>query len=250
MLIPDRDSYLARWSRLHGGYDPRSGLWLVRAFLTLVYRVARPLAARRVSPSAVTVAGVLLTALVVPAAAAGGRWPLLGLAALALGGVADSVDGAVAVLTNRATAWGYVLDSVADRCGDVLCLVALWCLGAPGGLLVAAGCLLGLLEYTRARAAGAGFGEIGVVTVGERPTRMILTGVGVVGAGLLPGLASVAAVIAAAGTVAVCAVGCGQLGSTVRRTLVGSPPPSVPSPGESPAIEPSPDTSAAGPAER
>ncbi|MCM3886415.1 CDP-alcohol phosphatidyltransferase family protein [Frankia sp. R82] len=239
----DLDSYLARWSQLHGGYDTRSGLWLVRAFLTFVHRVARPLAVRGVPPSAVTAGGVALTGLIVPAAAAGGRWPLLGLAALVLGGLADSVDGAVAVLTGRSTAWGYVLDSVADRCGDVLCLVGLWCLGAPGGLLVAAGCLLGLLEYTRARAGNAGFGEIGVVTVGERPTRMILTGVGLLGAGLVPGLAGAAVAVAAIGTAAVCAIGFLQLAVTIRTTLVDAPPPVAPAPGTSIASPPPPPPS-------
>ncbi|WP_243407792.1 CDP-alcohol phosphatidyltransferase family protein, partial [Frankia canadensis] len=182
--VPDRDAYLDRWARLHGGYDPRDGLWLVRAWLTWVHRLASPLAALRVPPSAVTAAGVVVTGLAVPTAAAGGRWPLLGVAALVVGGVADSVDGAVAVLTDRAGPRGFVLDSVADRCGDMLCLTALWCLGASGGLLVAAGCALWLLEYTRARAGNAGFGEIGVVTVGERPTRLIATGFGLAGAGL------------------------------------------------------------------
>jgi CDP-diacylglycerol--glycerol-3-phosphate 3-phosphatidyltransferase len=223
--VPDRDSYLARWADLHGGYDPRSGLWLVRAWLTLIHRVASPLAALRVPPTAVTVGGVAITALALPAAAAGGRWPLLGVAALFLGGLADSVDGAVAVLTDRAGAWGYVLDSVADRCGDVLCLVALWYLGAPGGLVVAAGCALGLLEYTRARAGNAGFGEIGVVTVGERPTRLILAAFGLAGAGLAPGLAGAVADAAAGVTLAVCVIGLGQLAVTVRAALSRSAPP-------------------------
>jgi len=220
--VPDRDSYLARWARLHGGYDPRDGLWLVRAWLIFVHRLASPLAAARVAPSAVTAAGVVITGLAVPAAAAGGRWPLLGVVALVVGGIADSVDGAVAVLTDRAGPWGYVLDSVADRCGDMLLLVALWCLGAPGGPLVAAGCALWLLEYLRARAGNAGFGEIGVVTVGERPTRMIVAAFGLAGAGLVPGLAGIGATIATAATVAVCTVGLGQLGRTVRAAL--SPP--------------------------
>ncbi|WP_055752205.1 CDP-alcohol phosphatidyltransferase family protein [Frankia sp. AvcI1] len=223
--VPDRDTYLARWSALHGGYDPRGGLWLVRAWLTLVHRVASPLAARRVPPSAVTGAGVAVTALALPAAAAGGRWPLLAVVVMLLGGVADSLDGAVAVLTGRASAWGYVLDSVADRCGDALYLVALWYVGAPGGLLVAAGCALGLLEYTRARAGSAGFREIGVVTIGERPTRLIVAAFGLAGAGIVPGLAGFAGTVAAGATLAVCVVGLGQLMLTLRALLLGAPPP-------------------------
>ncbi|MCM3925220.1 CDP-alcohol phosphatidyltransferase family protein [Frankia sp. AiPs1] len=223
--VPDRGTFLARWSALHGGYDPQGGLWLVRAWLTLVHRLASPLAARRVPPSAVTTAGVAVTALALPAAAAGGRWPLLGVAVMVLGGVADSLDGAVAVLTDRVSAWGYVLDSVADRCGDALYLVALWYVGAPGGLLVAAGCALGLLEYTRARAGNAGFGEIGVVTVGERPTRLVIAAFGLAGAGVAPGLAGLAGTVGAGATLAVCAVGLGQLFALLRTALSGQPPP-------------------------
>ncbi|MCK9896936.1 CDP-alcohol phosphatidyltransferase family protein [Frankia sp. AgB32] len=220
--VPNRETYLARWAQLHGGYDPASGLWLVRAWLVLIHRLASPFAALRVPPSAITAAGVALTALAVPAAAAGGRWPLLGVAALALGGLADSVDGAVAVLTDRVSAWGYVLDSVADRCGDALCLLALWCLGASAGLVVSAGVALGLLEYTRARAGCAGFAEIGVVTVGERPTRLIVAGFGLAGAGVVPGWAGGVVSATAAATLAVAAIGLGQLMVTVRAALAGS----------------------------
>ncbi|WP_462185986.1 MULTISPECIES: hypothetical protein [unclassified Frankia] len=55
--VPGRDTYLAQWSTLHGGYDLARGLWLVRAWLTVVYWVVRPLAARGVRPSAVTAGG-------------------------------------------------------------------------------------------------------------------------------------------------------------------------------------------------
>ena len=217
--LPGRDTYLAQWSALHGGYDLARGLWLVRAWLTVVYWLARPLAARRVRPSAVTAGGAVLPALAIPPAVAGGRWPLLGALVIVLSGLADNLDGAVAILTRRASAWGYVLDSVVDRCGDLAYLLALWCLGAPGGLVIAAGSMLGLLEYTRARAGNAGFDEIGVVTVGERPTRIIIAAVGSFGAGLVPGLANLAASIATTATLAVCAIGLLQLTATVHAAL-------------------------------
>ena len=41
-----------------------------------------------------------------------------------------------------------------------------------------------LQEYTRARAAAGGMAEIGVVTVWERPTRVIVTAMFVLGAGI------------------------------------------------------------------
>ena len=88
------------------------------------------------------------------------------------------------MLTGRATAFGAVLDSVADRCSDLLYLVALWAVGAPVGVCVLGGVLMMLLEYTRARAAAGGMTEIGVVTVWERPTRVVVTGAFLLGAAI------------------------------------------------------------------
>jgi phosphatidylglycerophosphate synthase len=202
--LPGRDRYLQEWARLHGGYDPAAGSRLVRAWLGLTYRLGRPLAARGVPPDAVT---------------AGGRWPLLAAVLAVAGGVLDNVDGCVAVLSGRVTAWGYVLDSVADRLCDGIYLVALWLLGAPGWVAAAAATAMVLLEYTRARAGAAGFTEIGVVTVGERPTRLIVTVVALAGAGIMPGDAWLAATIGAAATAAGCAVGFLQLAVVLRRAL-------------------------------
>jgi phosphatidylglycerophosphate synthase len=110
------------------------------------------------------------------ALAALGGWavPLAALAVL-LSGLLDGLDGALAVLSGRATRWGYVLDSVADRLADAAFLVSLYLLGAPAWVCVPAGTLTFLQEYARARAGAAGMSEIGVVTVWERPTRVIVT---------------------------------------------------------------------------
>jgi CDP-diacylglycerol--glycerol-3-phosphate 3-phosphatidyltransferase len=217
--VPDRDDYLKEWAGTHGGYDPSAAPWPVRAWLGVTYRLGRPLAVRGVAPDAITAAAVLLTLATVPLAAAGGRWPLAGAVVVIASGLLDNLDGCVAVLTRRVTAWGYVLDSVADRLCDGIYLVALWLLGAPGWLAVAAGAALGFLEYVRARAGGAGFGEIGVVTVGERPTRVIVVAVALLGAGIAPGLADLAATIGAAATFGVCVIGLAQLVSVVHRRL-------------------------------
>ncbi len=58
-----------------------------------------------------------------------------------------------------------------------------------------------------------------MVTVGERPARIIIVAVGSFGAGLVPGLANLAASIATTATLAVCAVGFFQLTATVHATL-------------------------------
>jgi phosphatidylglycerophosphate synthase len=202
--------YLDRWSAAHGGFDPRGSVWS-RVWLTLTYRLAHPLARLGVAPHAVTAAGLAVTALV-PALVWAGR-PVAAAAAVLLAGLLDSLDGAVALLTGRATPSGYVLDSVADRIGEALLVAALWLLGAPGGLCVLAAALAWLLEYTRARAVGAGLREIGVVTVWERPTRLAVTGAGLLLAALVPATVT-AAVWAVLG-----AVGLAQLSRALRRRL-------------------------------
>ncbi|WP_322756762.1 CDP-alcohol phosphatidyltransferase family protein [Frankia sp. Cas3] len=217
--VPDRDGFLREWSGLHGGYDATTGMWLVRWWLGLVYRLGRPLAVGGIGPTSITVAGTLLTGAMLPAAALGGPYPLLAAMIVVAGGLLDNLDGCVAVLTRRVTPWGYVLDSLADRICDGIYLVAFWLLGAPGGVCAVAGAAVALLEYLRARAGNVGFCEIGVVTVGERPTRIIITVIAMLGAAIDPGRADLAGMIGAAATATVCAGGLIQLGIVVHRTL-------------------------------
>jgi CDP-diacylglycerol--glycerol-3-phosphate 3-phosphatidyltransferase len=211
-------SFRARWSALHGGYDPGDSR-AVTAWLTVAETGARWLVRRGVSANAVTAAGVVSAAAAIPSAAAGGRWPLAGSAAVAGSGLADGLDGAVAVLAGQATAWGFVLDSLADRVADALQLLALRRAGAPdrSTLVAAAGTVA--LEYARARAGAAGLREIGLVTVGERPTRILVVATGLAVAGLAPGHARSAATAAAAATAALSAVGAGQFLRTAARDL-------------------------------
>jgi CDP-diacylglycerol--glycerol-3-phosphate 3-phosphatidyltransferase len=216
--VPGRAEYLRRWSPLHGGYDPAGNAVSTR-WLGLVHRAARPLAARGVSAHALTGWG-LLAGLAVPAVAGyRGRWPLLAAAVLALAGALDNLDGAVAVLTARATGFGYVLDSVADRICDAAAVAALWTLGAPGWLCLAGGAASALQEYARARAGAGGMTELGVLTVFERPTRVILTAVALVGCGLLVAVADVVATAGAAGWAVLGAAALAQLLVTARRRL-------------------------------
>jgi phosphatidylglycerophosphate synthase len=216
--LPDREGYLLRWSQLHGGYDP-SGSRLVSGYLGLMYAVARPFAAARVSPDVLTLAGLLVSGLVVLVAEQGGRWLVLAAVVTAISGAADNVDGAVAVLTDRATRFGYVLDSLVDRLSDALYLVALWLVGAPAALCVAGGALMLLQEYLRARAGNAGMGEIGVVTVWERPTRVAVTAMFLLAGGLFPAWSAEAATAGTAAWVGLGVVGFIQLLVVVRRLL-------------------------------
>ncbi len=216
--VPDAAAYLAGWSRWHGGLDA-SRTTLVRRWLTVVYRLARPLARAGVAPGLLTTWGLVAGALTLALADLGGRWALVAAAAAVLSAVLDGVDGAVAVLTQRATRLGFVLDSVTDRVVDGLYLAALWRLGAPAGVCVAAGAAIGLLEYTRARAMAVGMREIGVVTVGERPTRVIITVAAFGAAGMYAGRSAEVAGLGAWATLAVSLLGLGQLLVVVRRRL-------------------------------
>ena len=221
-LPTSRQEYLRAWSRLHGDADTGG---LVGRWLGGAYRVARPLARIGAGPDAVTLLG-LAVALAVPgvaaladAAAGGGRWLLLAAALAAVSGIMDNLDGAVALLTGRASARGFVLDSACDRVADAAYGVALWCAGAPGPLAVTGVAVAWLHEYVRARAAVAGMPDVGVVTVSERPTRVIVTVMFLLGAGLFPASAGGWATAGAAAATVVGGAGLLQLAVTVRRRL-------------------------------
>lgn len=168
-----RTQYFERWAALHGGLDPRTSI-PVQLWLTVTYLLARPLALLRLSPNGVTLLG-LLVGLSVPYWVITGRLLLAGAVALAAG-VIDNLDGAVAIMTGKSSDFGYVLDSVADRVSDVALLVGLGLAASNPWPAVAAALLSFLQEYTRARAFAVGFTEIGVISLSERPTRVIISG--------------------------------------------------------------------------
>jgi CDP-diacylglycerol--glycerol-3-phosphate 3-phosphatidyltransferase len=209
-------AFVAAWSSLHGGY-PASRSRIVSRWLRLMERLARPLARAGVAPDLITVAAVVVAA--ASCALTADRWLLMAAAACAAAnGVLDGLDGAVAAMTGRATPWGAVLDSVADRVADLALLAAMWLAGADVAATVAAGVALWLLEYTRARATGAGMTEISSVTVGERPARVAVTAAtfaAAAAAGHVDMLATVGA--AAVGTLAF--IGWLQLLATARHAL-------------------------------
>ena len=171
------------------------------------------------NPSALTLLG-LLVALAAPVlAAAGDRWTLLAVVAVAVSGLLDGLDGAVALIAGRASRWGGVLDACCDRVADSGYVLALWALGAPGWLCVGAAGVALLHEYVRARAGAAGMLEVGVVTVAERPTRVIIAAMFLLGAGVYPFAAADWALAGGAAWLGVGLVGLTQLVVVVRRRL-------------------------------
>jgi phosphatidylglycerophosphate synthase len=168
------DGYASGWARLHGGIDPR-GSRSLRGWLRACYWVGRALAAARVPPGAVTASGLVLAAAGVPAALARGTGLFVAGGLVLLAALADGADGAVALLTGRTSRLGQFYDSVVDRLVEALWLFALWRVGASGILAVTCAALSWLHEYARARAEVAGMVGVGVLTVAERPTRVLLS---------------------------------------------------------------------------
>ncbi|RKR87225.1 CDP-diacylglycerol--glycerol-3-phosphate 3-phosphatidyltransferase [Micromonospora pisi] len=220
----DWDEYATAWARLHGDFDPRRAAPAVQGWLRFAYQIGHLLGRLRVPPTAVTVVGTLFCVVVPITVLREPGGPFIAAGFVLLAAVADSVDGAVAVVTGRTSRLGYVYDSVADRVGEVAWLIAFWLLGAPGALVVAAGALSWLHEYVRARSVSAGMREIGAVTVGERPSRVLVALIGL----LVTGAARLIQFDLGAGTITVVAAiwvllagfGLVQLLGAVRRALL------------------------------
>ena len=214
-----REEYLVAWSRWHGGTGTESGL--VRGWLSLAYALARPLAG--LPPAVATALGLVVAGAAIVPATAGGAWLVAAGLLVGLSGLVDSLDGALAIGTGRASQRGFVLDSVVDRLTEVAYAAALWAAGAPGWVAVAFGALCWLPDYLRARAGQAGIDRTGPISVWERPTRVAMAGMALGGAGVVSGLGWAGAVVTiGAGVGAVLGLlGTVQLGLWLRVALAG-----------------------------
>jgi CDP-diacylglycerol--glycerol-3-phosphate 3-phosphatidyltransferase len=218
--VDDLEGYLDRWSRAHGDYDVRSSRPTM-AWLRLVHRLAAPLARRRVAPAWVTVTGGVGAIAVSGVAGLGGRWPLLAAALVVIVALLDGIDGAVAEITDSASAWGRVLDQLVDRIGDLSMVAGLWLLGAPGPLCAAAAVLTIFDESIRGSAAAEGMSEVGLVTIAERPTRLLIGGLSFAAAGIVPSVAGMITFVGASLWAVLALVATVQLVVNVRRRLRG-----------------------------
>jgi CDP-diacylglycerol--glycerol-3-phosphate 3-phosphatidyltransferase len=212
-----RDEYLAAWSHWHGGTGTETRL--VRGWLSLAYTLARPMAG--LPPVVATALGLVVAGLAVWPAAAGGLWLIAAGVLVGFSGLLDSLDGALAIGTGRASRRGFVLDSVVDRLTEAAFAAALWVAGAPGWLAVGYGALCWLPDYLRARAGQAGVAETGEISVWERPARVAMTGMTLGGAGVVSVLGATDLVVTAGTAVGVLlgTVGVAQLGVSLRRML-------------------------------
>jgi CDP-diacylglycerol--glycerol-3-phosphate 3-phosphatidyltransferase len=142
--------------------------------------VGRRMVALGVSADHVTIVGMLTAALTGFSLATGRFW--VGVVLLTVGGLMDTLDGAVAKAAGTSSRRGAFFDSVSDRVADALIFAGLaWYFAAgpghdPGLALLPVGILAvgNTISYERAKAESLGFVAKGGLM--ERAERLILLG--------------------------------------------------------------------------
>ena len=158
-----KDEFFSIWGRLHGDAEI-SGI--IKGWLNISYLIVKPLAKVRITPNVLTILGLLFGALLYVNAET--FWaPAL----LVLSLICDGIDGSLAIVTNKSTKWGAILDATVDRLTEIFWVLALYKVGADLNLLIIVLLAASVQEYMRARAAGLGVSEVGIVTFAERPVR-------------------------------------------------------------------------------
>lgn len=143
-------------------------------------RGARLLHALKLTPMAVTLMGLSVSAVAAYLAAIGYFLPAA--LVLLLAGIMDMLDGALARLTNGVSVFGAALDSFADRIAEGLLLLGLLIFfldedTSVGVVLVFLVFMASyMVSYLRARAEGLGInmGEVGLFTRTERVLVIVL----------------------------------------------------------------------------
>ncbi|GAC1323281.1 MAG: CDP-alcohol phosphatidyltransferase family protein [Chloroflexota bacterium] len=159
------------------------------------------------TPNALTIIGSVLTGSVGVLAAQG--WFIAAGVCLWLFAATDTLDGALARATGRVSVFGAFLDSVCDRYAEAAVFFGLvWyyqaradALGVALAYLVIIGSLM--VSYARARTEGVGLAAADVGWF-QRPERIIVLGLGFIGAAFFaPTLTVVLGLLAALTTITV-----------------------------------------------
>jgi len=170
--------------------DGRHGLLIPLSIRTKFRRLleppARALIATGVSPSAITLLGIIPA--VLSAVAFGKGLIRTGGVLMGVAGLFDLADGLVARLGRKESTFGAFLDSTVDRYAEIAIFVGLAVLYrqdvALYGVLAALGGSL-MVSYTKARAEGLGVACPGGMM--QRPERMVILILGaLIGAAALP----------------------------------------------------------------
>lgn len=158
-----QSDFFARWSALHGNAEIKG---VVKAWLKISFGSAKLITVLRITPNFLTLLGVVFA--IAMAINPLSRWtiPLLVLSLYA-----DGIDGSVAIYQDRASQFGAVLDSVADRISEALWFYVAYRIGAPAWIVLLTYVIATTQEYARARLGGLGVNDVGVITPAERPVR-------------------------------------------------------------------------------
>lgn len=159
----NKSEFFKSWSKLHGD-APITGI--VKGWLTISFLLVKPLAKLKVTPNALTIFGLFFGVLLYLNALS--NWAVF---LLTLSLICDGIDGSLAIITGKTSKWGAVLDSVVDRITELFWALAFIAIGANQYVVIAALLIASIQEYLRARIAGLGLSEVGVVTIAERPVR-------------------------------------------------------------------------------
>lgn len=160
------ETFYDKWSELHGSAQVKG---IVKVWLTLSYWLSRPLVALRITPNALSYISILAGATFLLSAKS--NWAIL---LLVLSLLLDGIDGSVAILGDKTTKYGALLDSVADRIVEAFWILGLYVMGAPWQPLFVIWLASYIQEYMRARSSSLGVTEILLVTWSERPVRASL----------------------------------------------------------------------------
>jgi len=172
-VSPPRHTYTSNALILSGLVSSK----LKKRFEEVVLAGVKPFADVGVTPNMVTFLGLLAS---FASALCYYSWafsPLLLPAAgllILLSGLFDAVDGVIARITNKVTAFGGFFDSVSDRYADAIVLTGVT-LGGLCNPIAGFAALIGslMVSYTRSRAEAAGMAMAGV-GLAERAERMII----------------------------------------------------------------------------
>ena len=168
----DKNEFFATWSKLHGEAKIEG---IVKTWLQISYSVVRPLAKLRVTPNLLTLAGLIFA---IALWQFPNSWPAALFLVLSL--FFDGIDGSLAIYSRVTSKFGAFTDSFVDRLSEVFWALALYKLGAPAILVFLDLLATFVQEYLRARAGGLGHGEVGLVTICERPVRASLIFIAIV----------------------------------------------------------------------
>ena len=151
------------WSKLHGDAQITG---VVKGWLRISYTLVKPLAKMRITPNFLTLLGLVFGILLYLNALS--NWAIF---FLVLSLICDGIDGSLSIITSKSSKWGAILDSVADRLTEIFWGLTFIAIGADQNLVIAALLIAAVQEYLRARSAGLGLTNVGVVTISERPVR-------------------------------------------------------------------------------